>query len=172
MKRSLRSTVAFRLNLAFTVLSLGFGAIVILGAVSLERINRGVGQVVEGAVPAQKVVAGLQIQLLEISRLAIEHYNSIEPEQLAVFESEYQSALTEFEQSAVRLDARLKNLGGLEDSRIRMEEIIKQSQACLAIFRKICGFTAVPSQPNRTSNQYGRNCGNCSRKSILCLISS
>lgn len=132
MKRSLRLNVASRLNLAFAVLSLGFVAIVVVGAVSLERINRGVTQVVEGAVPAQKAVADLQIELLEVSRLAIEHYNSVESGQLSGFEAEYQRARTEFEQSAQELDTRLKQLGGLDESREQMAAIVDRSQALFA----------------------------------------
>ncbi len=128
----LRMNVASRLNLAFTVLGLAIVVIVLLGAVSLERINRGVGQVVDGAAPAQKTVADLQIELLEISRLALEHYNSVEPAALQQFEASYQSTVALFDQNAALLSQRLENLEGMEAEQERLSGIEETSQTLFA----------------------------------------
>ena len=126
---SLRLNVASRLNLAFTVLGLAIVSVVVLGALSLDRINRGVTQVVEGAAPAQRAVADLQIELQEISRLALEHYNSVEPVALTGFESDFQDTVTMFEQNAALLDQRLDSLEGMEASRDQLNAIVDSSQA-------------------------------------------
>lgn len=126
---SLRLNVASRLNLAFTVLGLAIVTIVVLGALSLERINQGVSQVVDGATPAQKAVADLQIELQEISRLALEHYNSVDPAALADFESEFRSMRDQFEHDAQALNQRLGSLEGLAASQDQLTAIVESSQA-------------------------------------------
>lgn len=125
----LNLNVAARLKLAFTVLGLAIVFIVVLGALSLERISRGITQVVDGAAPAQKTVADLQIGLEEISRLALEHYNSDEIDGLRQFEEGFQDSVAFFERNATLLDQQLGNLDGLESSQDRLIGIVESSNA-------------------------------------------
>jgi len=127
-KPSLRLNVASRLNLAFAILSLAIVAVVMLGALGLERINGGVGRVVTGAAPAQKTVGDLQIELLEVGRLAIEHYNAVDPALLDRFESEFETTTVAFATSAAELGQQLGQLGTLEASRRDLKIILKRSQ--------------------------------------------
>lgn len=149
IKPSMRLNVASRLNLAFAVLSLAIIAVVLLGAVGLERINEGVGRVVSGAAPAQKAVGDLQIELLQVSRLAIEHYNAVDPDQLGRLEADFDAATAAFAQRATALAAQLGELGTLDDSRAELDAIVERSQGLFERIRenmRIYGQSLVAQQ--------------------------
>ncbi|WP_108126970.1 HAMP domain-containing methyl-accepting chemotaxis protein [Saccharospirillum mangrovi] len=136
IKPGLKLNVASRLNLAFAVLCLAIIAVVVLGALGLDRINGGVSRVVTGAAPAQKSVGDLQIELLQISSLAIEHYNTLDAEQLGRLEADFDATTVAFANEAAELGEHLDRLGTLEASRRDLKKIVERSQALFDSIRE------------------------------------
>ncbi len=92
MKINIRLTVANRLFLGFTAVSVGVLIITVVSLASMRNIQKSMDFIVNDVSPAENALADLQIESVNLSRIVSLYFNERDVDELKQIQADYQTA--------------------------------------------------------------------------------
>ena len=94
---NLRISVANRLFLGFSAVSIGVILLAVVSVLALQNIQKSIELIVEEVAPTEKGLAELQKESLNLSRLVSVYFNEKSFESLGIVKTEFQRSLSDYQ---------------------------------------------------------------------------